>query len=163
MGWNLKCLAFCLFASVLCNLNCNILRQANQKMSFLQNFAPSVITAVFCGTLCFFHLNLVRSSKPKSCLHCRDIKELLTLSVRGRCFGQRVLPPAHTVQQLAACGPIATLQGKAQACFVYTICIHSELLFLFSVAEDLQVLTFLIQCILRPVYKSNLVSEANTD
>lgn len=45
---NLECLGFfCLFASVLCNLNCNTLWQANQKMSFLHNFAPSVITAVF--------------------------------------------------------------------------------------------------------------------
>jgi len=54
LGRNLEYLGFCLFASVLCNLNCNILWQANQKMSFLNNFAPSVITAVFLWSCMFF-------------------------------------------------------------------------------------------------------------
>lgn len=53
-GRNLECLGVFLFASVLCNLNCNILWQANQKISFLPNFAPSVITAVFFWNSVFF-------------------------------------------------------------------------------------------------------------
>lgn len=64
-GRNLKCLAFCLFASVLCNLNCNILRQANQKMSFLHNFAPSVITAVFLWNLVVFSSEFGKIIKAK--------------------------------------------------------------------------------------------------
>lgn len=152
----------CLFVSFLCTLNCNILWQANQKMSFLHYFAPSVISSVSLWNSALFPSEFGTIVKAEILLALQRHKGVSDTFCKRWVLWLASRATTRTAPPLAGLSRLPRSRGKYVCVLlpVYTVCTDTPV----SVANySLWVLAFPRWCILRLVYGSSLVCEADTE